>query len=92
MVEEEVEPVDEIFVIPAGEEIVPIDPPDALDEDELAEKKAALEAAAGPVMTMSGVAQMGVTDVLRALRAQISEDRIRRKQEEDTGEDEPWQP
>lgn len=66
---------------------------DALD-DELREMlKEELEAAVGgPVMLMSGASQEGTTDVLRALRAQISEDRIRRKQEEDTGEDEPWQP
>ncbi|WP_420398181.1 GTPase ObgE [Nioella sp.] len=52
---------------------------DALDEEELAEKKAALEAVAGPVMTMSGVAQMGVTDVLRALRGKIDAKRLREK-------------
>ncbi len=52
---------------------------DALDEDERAAKKAELEAVAGPVMLMSGVAREGVTDVLRALRAGISEDRLRLK-------------
>ena len=44
---------------------------DALDEDTLAERRAALEAEVGPVMTMSGVSREGVTDVLRALWVQI---------------------
>jgi GTPase len=64
---------------------------DALDEDELAEKKAALEAAAGPVMTMSGVAQMGVTDVLRALRGKIDAKRLREKKGAEEAPD-TWQP
>ena len=64
---------------------------DALDEDELAEKKAALEAAAGPVMTMSGVAQMGVTDVLRALRGKIDAKRLREKKGAEEAPDQ-WQP
>ncbi|WP_282064873.1 GTPase ObgE [Aliiroseovarius marinus] len=63
---------------------------DALDDDERAEKLAALEeAVGGPVMLMSGVAQQGTTDVLRALRTEISEDRIRQKPQE---EEETWQP
>ncbi len=37
---------------------------DTMDAEELAEKKAALEAVAGPVLTMSGVAQIGTTEVL----------------------------
>ena len=44
---------------------------DALDDDTLAERRAALEAEVGPVMTMSGVSREGVTDVLRALWVQI---------------------
>ncbi|MGI3184085.1 GTPase ObgE [Nioella aestuarii] len=64
---------------------------DALDEDELAEKKAALEAAAGPVMTMSGVAQIGVTDVLRALRGKIDAKRLREKKGAEEAPD-AWQP
>jgi len=64
---------------------------DALDEDELAEKKAALEAAAGAVMTMSGVAQMGVTDVLRALRGKIDAKRLREKKGAEEAPDQ-WQP
>lgn len=63
---------------------------DALDDEERAEKLAALEeAVGGPVMLMSGVAQQGTTDVLRALRKEISEDRIRQKPQE---EEETWQP
>jgi len=62
---------------------------DALDEEELAEKKAELEAVAGPVLTMSGVAQLGTVDVLRALRSEIDEDKLRHKPAE---EPEAWHP
>lgn len=63
---------------------------DALDDEQLAEAKAALEAACGgPVMTMSGVAKQGVTEVLRALRGQIDADRLRHKP---APEDSGWQP
>ena len=64
---------------------------DALDEGELAEKTAALEAVAGPVMTMSGVAQMGVTDVLRALRGKIDAKRLREKKGAEEAPDQ-WHP
>ncbi|TDX22925.1 GTPase ObgE [Rhodovulum visakhapatnamense] len=65
---------------------------DSLDDDERAEKRAALEeATGGPVMLMSGVSREGVTEVLRALRAEIDEDRLRLKADED-GEDEAWRP
>ena len=40
-------------------------------------------------MTMSGVARQGVPEVLRALRAEIDEDRLRMKP---AGEEKPWQP
>ena len=63
---------------------------DTMDEDELAEKKAALEAVAGPVLTMSGVAQMGTTEVLRALRREIDEDKLRLKKTDE--DEEKWQP
>lgn len=64
---------------------------DALDEDERAGKKAALEAETGrPVMMMSGVSREGVTAVLRALRAEIKEDRLRRNGGQQ--EPEPWHP
>ena len=61
---------------------------DALDEDTLAERKAELEAEIGsPVMTMSGVARTGVTDVLRALWTQIEPTRLRAPREKTA-----WQP
>lgn len=64
---------------------------DALDEAELAERKAALEAAVGrSVLTMSGVTGAGVTEVLRALRAEIDEDRLRHRATEK--EPETWHP
>jgi GTP-binding protein len=64
---------------------------DALTDDEIAERRAALEdATGGPVMVMSGVARTGVIEVLRALRAQIDDDRVRlRAQTEEPG---PWRP
>ena len=64
---------------------------DALDEDALAERKAALEAATGgPVLAMSGVSGQGVTEVLRALRAEIAEDRLRLKSSDE--DPETWHP
>ena len=52
---------------------------------------AALEAeVGGPVRLMSGVARDGVTEVLRALRAEISEDKLRQKAQDE--EPETWQP
>ena len=63
---------------------------DALDDDERAAAKAELEkASGGPVMLMSGVSKEGVTDVLRALRQEIKDDRLRLTAAE---EPEPWQP
>jgi GTPase len=63
---------------------------DALDEDELAEAKAELEAAIeAPVMVMSGVAKQGVPEVLRALRSEIDEDRLRHKPVEEAPK---WHP
>ena len=64
---------------------------DALSEEERAEKLAALEkVSGGAVMAMSGVARDGVTEVLRALRDKIDQNKLRYKTEET--EDEPWQP
>ena len=67
---------------------------DALLDEEIEEKRAALEeASGGPVMAMSGVSKQGVTEVLRALRARITEDKLRhRKAAEAEEEDKPWQP
>lgn len=63
---------------------------DALDADERADAAARLaEASGGPVMQMSGVAKEGVTEVLRTLRAEIDEDRLRHKP---AVEDAPWHP
>jgi len=64
---------------------------DALDEDERAEKLAELQAVVeGPVLTMSGVSQEGLTTVLRAVRAEITEDRLRLKKADE--EPEAWHP
>lgn len=67
---------------------------DALDEEERAFIKDELEAAVGgPVMMMSGVSREGTQDALRALRAEIDENRLRhRKIEDQEAEDAPWQP
>ena len=64
---------------------------DALDDEARAEAKAILEkASGGPVLEMSGAAKLGTTEVLRALRAQIDDDRLRAQVGEK--EDAPWQP
>lgn len=64
---------------------------DALPEDERKELREKLEeASGGRVMEMSGAAKLGTTEVLRALRAEIDDSRVRiRKGPE---EDQPWQP
>nr|WP_321509396.1 GTPase ObgE [uncultured Celeribacter sp.] len=68
---------------------------DSLLDEEVAEKKAALEeASGGRIYAMSGVSKQGVDTVLRALKAEISMDRLRMKKSED-GDDEEntsWQP
>jgi len=43
----------------------------------------------GPVMEMSGAAKIGTTEVLRALRAQIDDHRLREKAPEEPVK---WQP
>ena len=63
---------------------------DALDEDERTERRAALEAIAGPVMMMSGVSREGLTDVLRAMRRQVEADR--KAQRDALEEPAPWRP
>ena len=63
---------------------------DALDEDQRDEARRALEeASGGPVMLMSSVAKDGVTEVLRALRSQIDDDRLRHRPAEEAA---PWRP
>ena len=64
---------------------------DALDADERAEKQAGLQAASkGDVLLMSGVSHEGLTEVLRAVRAQIDDNRLRER----VSLEEPvkWQP
>ncbi len=63
---------------------------DALDDEERAEACFVLEkASGGVVMLMSGVAGEGVTEVLRALRGEIDEDRLRHRPQEEVA---PWHP
>ncbi|MGJ8583283.1 MAG: GTPase ObgE [Marinosulfonomonas sp.] len=65
---------------------------DALDDEERAEKQAALqEATGGPVLLMSGVSREGTTETLRALRVQITADRLRIKPVDEPEED-TWSP
>ena len=65
---------------------------DALDEEEREEARARLEAeVGGPVLMLSGVTGEGVPEVLRAVRARITADRLRLK-EADEDEDQPWRP
>ena len=64
---------------------------DAMDEDERAAARAELEqACSSTVLEMSGVARQGTTEVLRALRSRIDDDRLRRTAQDE--EPEPWQP
>ncbi|MEP2890832.1 GTPase ObgE [Tateyamaria sp.] len=63
---------------------------DALDEEERATALDELKkASGGPVMSMSSVAREGVTEVLRNMRTQIDDDRIRQRP---ATEEEPWRP
>ncbi len=63
---------------------------DALDDDARATARAELEAETDrPVLLMSGVSGEGLTEVLRALRAEIDEDRLRLAP---TPEAVSWQP
>lgn len=64
---------------------------DAMDDDERAAARAALEAEVGrPVLMMSGVSREGLVEVLRAVRAEITEDRLRFKIAAE--EPAPWRP
>ncbi|MGB3688932.1 MAG: GTPase ObgE [Jannaschia helgolandensis] len=64
---------------------------DAIPDDQLEEKRAALSEAIGSeVMTMSGVSGDGVTDVLRALRILIG--RAPASEPDDSISDAPWSP
>jgi len=64
---------------------------DALDDEMRADARARLEQAAGaPVFLLSPVTGEGLAEVLRAVRAQIAEDRLRTITAHE--EPEPWQP
>jgi GTP-binding protein len=64
---------------------------DTMDAEERAFLKEELESAVGsPVMLMSGASGEGVTDVLRAMRGQIDDTRLREKVKDE--EPAPWQP
>jgi len=63
---------------------------DALDDEERAAAKAELEQASGAsVLMMSGVSREGLTEVLRRLRTQIDDHKLRHKPVQ---EEEPWRP
>jgi len=63
---------------------------DALDDEERAAARAELETAVGgPVYMMSGVSREGLPEVLRAVRTEIEDDRIRQKP---AVEVQTWQP
>ena len=62
---------------------------DALDDEAIAERRAALEAEIdGPVHLMSGVSKQGVPQVLRALWSEIAPTRSQQADDSDA----PWQP
>ena len=64
---------------------------DTMDAEERAFLKEELESAVGsPVMLMSGASGEGITDVLRAMRGQIDDTRLREKVKDE--EPAPWQP
>ncbi len=64
---------------------------DALDDEEKEFYKTELErVSGGTVLLMSSVSRDGLDTVLRALRAQIDDDRIRLKKSQEV--EEPWQP
>ena len=60
---------------------------DALDEELRDARRAELEAVAGPVRLLSAVTGEGVTEALRALRAEVAEERAPAAKEEA-----PWRP
>ncbi|MGR3320471.1 MAG: GTPase ObgE [Pseudooceanicola sp.] len=92
--------VDEIEAYGAGlpdkPRVTVLNKVDALDDEERAFLKDELESVSGgPVMLMSGATGEGTVEVLRALRAQISDSRLReRRSDPDRAEEEatPWRP
>ena len=68
-------------------EIIGLNKCDALDDETIAERKAALEkAASAPVHVLSGVSGEGVDEVLSALLAEIKRDRAARAEEKKASE------
>ena len=66
---------------------------DTMDAEERVFLQEELEAAVGgPVLLMSGVSQEGTDRVLRALRAEIDDNRLRQKKAAEADEDEAWHP
>ncbi len=67
---------------------------DTMDAEEREFLREELEAASGgPVLEMSGVSGDGTTEVLRALRAHVDENKLRFKQSDDTEDEQAtWQP
>ena len=67
---------------------------DAMDEEAVSDSIEKLEKeVSGPVLAMSGVSRTGVIDVLRAVRAEIDENRLRaRADTEQTEKAAPWHP
>ena len=67
---------------------------DTLDEEERAFLKEEIESAVGSkILMMAGATSEGVPTVLRALRNEIDDNRLREKKAvEDAGEDQAWQP
>ena len=63
---------------------------DALDEEERDYFKSNWNASVGAVLLMSGVSREGTDTVLRALRAQIDDTRLREKKSQE--EPQKWQP
>ncbi len=71
--------------------VIGLNKADALDDDEIAEKRAALEEASGArVYVLSGATGKGVIEVLRALWTEISAQRAEAAQADK--DDESWQP
>ena len=67
---------------------------DALDDEERAAAQAELEkASGGKVLMLSAASQEGIKEVLRAVRLEINEDRLRTKTPEEIEEEsKPWRP
>ncbi len=70
--------------LPEKKEILALNKCDALSDEEIAEKKAALEEASGSVVfTISAAAQQGITPVLRALLEIIREEKENEREEKE---------